>query len=70
MERIVAVYIDPMTTNIDLYLSLQENERNIVKSSAKTGDSPMTRQVLQLYFHKLEPQDIATLIKELRGVAS
>ena len=70
MERIVSVYIDPMTQNIDLYFSLQENERNIVKSAAKTGDSPMTRQVLQLYFPKLAPQDIATLIKELRGVAS
>ena len=59
-----------MTKNIDLYFSLQENERNIVKSAAKTGDSPMTRQVLELYFPKLAPQDVTALIKDLRGVAS
>ena len=70
MERIVSLYIDPMTTNLDLYFSLQENERKIVIIAAKAGDTPMTRQLLQLYFPKLAPQDVAALIKDLRGVAS
>ena len=70
MERIVSLYIDPMTKNIDLYFSLPENERNIVIIAAKAGDTPMTRQLLQLYFPKLAPQDVTALIKDLRGVAS
>jgi hypothetical protein len=59
-----------MTTNLDLYFSLQENERNIVIIAAKAGDTPMTRQLLQLYFPELAPQDVTALIKDLRGVAS
>jgi hypothetical protein len=59
-----------MPSNIDLYFALSEKEREIVKNAVKTGDSPMTRQMLQLYFPKLEPQKITDLIKELRGVAA
>jgi hypothetical protein len=59
-----------MPSHIDLYFALNEKEREIVRTAAKSGDNPMTRQVLQLYFPKLGPQDIAGLIKDLRGSAS
>ena len=62
--------MDCMPSNIDLYFALNENERNIVIIAAKAGDTPMTRQLLQLYFPKLAPQDIIALIKDLRGVAT
>ena len=59
-----------MPSNLDLYFALNGNEREIVKSAARTGNSPMTRQMLQLYFPKLAPQDIIALIKDLQGVAT
>lgn len=56
-----------MPSHIDQYFALSEKEREIVRTAAKAGDNPMTRQVLQLYFPKLNPTDIPVLIKHIRG---
>jgi hypothetical protein len=66
----VPSYMDRMTTNIDLYYSLNDKERGIVKAAAKAGDNPLTRHLLQLYFPKLSPQDTTNLLTELRAFTS
>ena len=58
-----------MTSHIDQYFSLNEVERGIVRAAAKSGDSPLTRQMLQLYFPKLSPVEITTLIRHLRELS-
>ena len=56
-----------MISHLDQYFALSEKEREIVKTAAKSGDNPMTRQILQLYFPKVAPNDIVLLIKDLRS---
>jgi hypothetical protein len=58
-----------MTSHIDLYHSLGEKERAIVRTAAKAGDGPLTRQVLRLYFPKLSPQEITKLLVHLRAMS-
>ena len=69
-RRVLTFYMKRMSSNIDLYFALSEKEREIVKSAAKSGDSPMTRQVLQLYFPRLGPQDMSALMKDLRAISA
>lgn len=56
-----------MSAQIELYYSLGEKEREIVRAAAKAGDSPMTRQMLKLYFPKLAPEETTKLLVHLRG---
>ncbi len=57
-----------MPSYLDQYFALNEQERNIVRTAAKTGDSPLSRQMFKLYFPKLTTEEIPKLIKELSGV--
>ena len=59
-----------MSAQIELYYSLGEKEREIVRTAAKAGDSPMTHQVLQLYFPKLSPEETTKLLVHLRAISS
>ncbi len=57
-----------MSLFMDRYLSLNKTERAIVRTAAMSGDSPLTRQMLQLYFPKLSPEEITTLMGDLRAL--
>jgi len=54
--------------SLDQYFTLTDKERQIITSAAKTGDNPLTRQLLSLYFPKLSAEEIVTLMKDLRGL--
>jgi hypothetical protein len=56
-----------MSSYLDRYFSLNDTERSIVRTAAMSGDSPLTRQMLQLYFPKLSPEEITALMGDLRA---
>jgi len=60
----------PMNKHLESYMSLNETERQIVKTAILAGDSKLTRSVLLLYFPKLSPQEIAVFIRHLRTLSA
>jgi len=59
-----------MGSYADQYFSLSPKERQVVTLACKAGDTALTRQLLLLHFPKTGPQEIPSLLKEIRGLAA
>jgi hypothetical protein len=59
-----------MGSYVDQFFSLEPKEREALTAACKAGDTPLSRQLLLLHFPKAGPQEIPSLIKEIRGLAA
>jgi hypothetical protein len=57
-------------SNLDQYYSLKELDRAIVTKACKAGDTPRSRQLVELYFPKIHPQEIGAFIKKISNLAT
>jgi hypothetical protein len=60
----------PSMSNLDQYYSLKEMDRAIVTRACKAGDSRRSRQMIELYFPKIHPQEVAAFIKQISNLAT